>query len=170
MAEVKLNITGLDCLECARGLEASDVRTLLKYPEDSAGGIMTTEFAEVPSDISVQEAIEYLRHSEESQDDEMMYYVHILGEDKQLKGIVTLRDLVMADPQSSLHQWDQTEPITAEPLTPQKEVAYLIAKYDLLSIPVVHPETREMLGIVTFDDAIDIILPTAWKKRLPRLF
>jgi len=150
--------------------EASDVRTLLKYPEDSAGGIMTTEFAEVPSDISVQEAIEYLRHSEESQDDEMMYYVHILGEDKQLKGIVTLRDLVMADPQSSLHQWDQTEPITAEPLTPQKEVAYLIAKYDLLSIPVVHPETREMLGIVTFDDAIDIILPTAWKKRLPRLF
>lgn len=100
----------------------------------------------------------------------MMYYVHILGEDKQLKGIVTLRDLVMADPQSSLHQWDQTEPITAEPLTPQKDVAYLIAKYDLLSIPVIHPETREMLGIVTFDDAIDIILPTAWKKRLPRLF
>jgi len=150
--------------------EALDVRTLLKYPEDSAGGIMTTEFAQVPDNITVQEALAYLRESEEAQEDEIMYYVHILDDDRHLKGIVTLRDMVMADPASSLEKWQQSEQVTTEPLTPQEDVAYLIAKYDLLSIPVIDPESKEMLGIVTVDDAIDIVLPTAWKKRLPRLF
>jgi len=99
-----------------------------------------------------------------------MYYVHILDRDGRLRGIVTLRDLVMANPASDLHQWVDLEELAVEPLTPQKEVAYLIAKYNLRSIPVIDPESKEMLGIVTVDDAIDIVLPTAWKKRLPRLF
>ena len=150
--------------------EALDVRTLLAYPEDTAGGIMTTEFAHVPDNITVKEALEFLRTSEEAREDEIMYYVHILDENRQLKGIVTLRNLVMADPSSSIHQWEQSEQVTIEPLTPQEEVGYLIAKYDLLSIPVIDQETKEMLGIITVDDAIDIVLPTAWKKRLPRLF
>jgi CBS domain-containing protein/sporulation protein YlmC with PRC-barrel domain len=150
--------------------EALDVRTLLTYPEDTAGGIMTTEFAHVPNNITVQEAIDYLRNSEEAIEDEVMYYVHILDKNQQLRGVVTLRDLVMANPASDLHQWEQIEQITVEPLTPQEEVAYFIAKYDLLSIPVIDPENNQMLGIVTVDDAIDVVLPTAWKKRLPRLF
>jgi Mg/Co/Ni transporter MgtE len=99
-----------------------------------------------------------------------MYYVHILDRDMRLCGIVTLPDLVMADPGSDLRQWIKGEPLAVEPLTPQKEVAYLIAKYNLRSIPVTDPESKAMLGIVTVDDAIDIVLPTAWKKRLPRLF
>jgi CBS domain-containing protein/sporulation protein YlmC with PRC-barrel domain len=150
--------------------EAQDVRTLLKYPEDTAGGIMTTEFAHVPDNITVQEAINYLRNSEEAREDEIMVYVYILDKIQRLKGIITLRDLVMADPNNDLSQWEKTDQITVEPHTPQEEVAYLIAKYDLLSIPVIDPDTEEMLGIVTVDDAIDIVLPTAWKKRLPRLF
>jgi CBS domain-containing protein/sporulation protein YlmC with PRC-barrel domain len=150
--------------------DAQEVRTLLAYPEDTAGGIMTTEFAHVPDHITVGEAIHYLRHSEDAQDDEVMYYVHILDPNRQLRGIITLRDLVMANPTSAVRQWVEMEEITVEPLTPQKEVAYLIAKYDLLSIPVVDPDNKEMLGIVTVDDAIDVVLPTAWKKRLPRLF
>ncbi|MBW6467045.1 MAG: CBS domain-containing protein [Brevefilum sp.] len=150
--------------------EALEVRTLLTYPEDSAGGIMTTEFAYVPEDLTVGQALDYLRRSEDAQDDEVMYYVHILDHDRQLKGIVTLRDLVMSDPDSDLRQWVEAEAISAEPLTPQKEVAYLIAKYNLRSIPVIDPESQAMLGIVTVDDAVDIVLPTAWKKRLPRLY
>lgn len=150
--------------------EALDVRTLLTYPEDTAGGIMTTEFANVPENITVREAIDYLRNSEEAQEDEVMYYVHILDQAERLNGIITLRDLVMADPGSSLDQWKEPDVISVEPLTPQNEVAYLIAKYDLLSIPVIDPENNRMLGIVTVDDAIDVVLPTAWKKRLPRLF
>jgi CBS domain-containing protein/sporulation protein YlmC with PRC-barrel domain len=150
--------------------EALDLQTLLKYPEDTAGGIMTTEFAHVPDNITVQEAIGYLRQSKDAREDEVMYYVHIIDNQGRLKGIVTLRDLVMADPQSKLQQWEEPDIIYVEPLTPQEDVAYMIAKYDLLSIPVVDPDSEEMLGIVTVDDAIDVILPTAWKKRLPRLF
>ena len=157
-------------LELMEKEEAQEVRTLLTYPEDTAGGIMTTEFAHVPEDITVAEALKYLRSSEDARDDEVMYYVHILDQYKQLKGIVTLRDLVMADPHSDLSQWVEPEGIYVEPLTPQRDVAYLIAKYNLLSIPVIDPESRSMLGIVTVDDAIDVVLPTAWKKRLPRLF
>jgi CBS domain-containing protein/sporulation protein YlmC with PRC-barrel domain len=157
-------------LELMEQDEALEVRTLLTYPEDTAGGIMTTEFAHVPEDLTVGEALDFLRQSEDAQDDEVMYYVHILDHNRQLKGIVTLRDLVMADPNSNLRQWVEVEEISVEPLTPQKEVAYLIAKYDLRSIPVIDPENQAMLGIVTVDDAIDIVLPTAWKKRLPRLY
>jgi CBS domain-containing protein/sporulation protein YlmC with PRC-barrel domain len=150
--------------------EALDLQTLLKFPEDTAGGIMTTEFAHVPDNITIQEAIDYLRQSKDAREDEVMYYVHIIDNQGRLKGIVTLRDLVMADPQSKLQQWEEPDIIYVEPLTPQEDVAYMIAKYDLLSIPVVDPDSEEMLGIVTVDDAIDVILPTAWKKRLPRLF
>jgi magnesium transporter len=164
------NGTSQALLELMEQDEALEVRTLLTYPEDTAGGIMTTEFAYVPEDLTVGQALDYLRQSEDAQDDEVMYYVHILDHNGQLKGIVTLRDLVMADPNSDLRQWVEAEEITVEPLTPQKEVAYLIAKYDLRSIPVIDPESQAMLGIVTVDDAVDIVLPTAWKKRLPRLY
>ena len=164
------NGTSQALLELMEQDEALEVRTLLTYPEDAAGGIMTTEFAYVPEDLTVGEALDFLRQSEDAQDDEVMYYVHILDHNQQLKGIVTLRDLVMADPNSNLRQWVEAEEISVEPLTPQKEVAYLIAKYDLRSIPVIDPENQAMLGIVTVDDAIDIVLPTAWKKRLPRLY
>ena len=54
------------------------------------------------------------------------------------------------------------------PLTPQEEAAYLVAKYDLMALPVVEPESNRMIGIVTVDDALDTVLPTAWKKKLPR--
>ncbi|MCD6475786.1 MAG: magnesium transporter [Anaerolineaceae bacterium] len=157
-------------LEMMENDEAEEVRSLLAYPEDTAGGIMTTEFTFVPKDLLVQEAIEYLRNSEDANDDEGMYYVYILDESQRLVGVVSLRDLIMAPPNTPLDQWKQSEPITINPLTPQKEVAYLIAKYDLLSIPVVEKKSGEMLGIVTVDDAIDTMLPTAWKKRLPRFF
>lgn len=150
--------------------EAHDILTLLNFPEDTAGGIMTTEFAFIPDHLTTREAIDYLRHSKDAQDDEVMYYVHILDEVHRLKGIVTLRDLVMSDPEDNLKKWEESDEIFVELLTPQKEVAYLIAKYDLLSIPVIDPDSEKMLGIVTVDDAIDTLLPTAWKKRLPRLF
>ena len=157
-------------LELMEQDEAREVRTLLNYPEDTAGGIMTTEFAYVPEDLTVGEALDYLRQSEDARDDEVMYYVHILDHEQRLRGIVTLRDLVMADPTSDLRKWVEAEVLAVEPLTPQEDVAYLIAKYNLLSIPVIDPESQAMLGIVTVDDAIDTVLPTAWKKRLPRLF
>ncbi len=150
--------------------DEAEVRTLLAYPEDSAGGIMTTEFARVPLGLCVGEALEYLRRSEQSREDEAMYYIHLTDESGILRGVVSLRDLVLAPPETPLTRWAETEPVTVEPQTPQEEVAYLVAKYDLLSVPVVDGESGRLLGIVTVDDAIDAVLPTAWKKRLPRFF
>jgi magnesium transporter len=150
--------------------EAEDVQALLGYPEDSAGGIMTTEFAWVPAGLSAGEALEYLRTSSEAQDDEVMHYVYVLDAEERLRGMVSLRDLVMAPPDEPMVATIDASPVTVSPLIPQEDVAYLIAKYDLLAIPVVHKDSGLMLGIVTVDDAIDPILPTAWKKRLPRLY
>ena len=148
--------------------EAEEVRSLLGYPEDSSGGIMTTEFTWVPENFTVGEALKFLRSSEDALEDEFMYYVYILDENQKLKGVVSLRDLVTSPLDQPLSKWINDSVVKVYPLTPQEDAAYLIAKYDLMAIPVVEPETDKMLGIVTVDDALDTVLPTAWKKRLPR--
>ncbi len=147
-----------------------EIRSLLAYPEHTAGGIMTTKYAYAPFGLRAGEILDYLRNSEENREDEMMYYVHLVDEQDILRTVVSLRDLVLAPPTASLDQEMETEPITVDPYTSQVDVAYLVAKYDLLSVPVVDEETQKLLGIVTVDDAIDAVLPTAWKKRLPRFF
>jgi len=148
--------------------EAEEVRSLLGYPEDSSGGIMTTEFTWVPEHFTVGEALQFLRSSEDALEDEFMYYIYILDENQKLKGVVTLRDLVTSPLDQPLSKWIDDSIVRVYPLTPQEDAAYLIAKYDLMAVPVVEPETERMLGIVTVDDALDTVLPTAWKKRLPR--
>jgi len=150
--------------------EAAEVRSLLAYPEDSAGGIMTTEFAHAPIGLRAGELLDYLRRSEDARDDEAMYYIYLVDEYHHLRGVISLRDLVMATPDADLTPWIDLDPVTVDPYTPQEEVAYTVAKYDLLAVPVIDPETNALLGIVTVDDAVDTVLPTAWKKRLPRFF
>ncbi len=149
--------------------ETSQVIKLLAYPEDTAGGIMTTEFTTIPAGLTVGQALEHLRQSPEAREDEALYYVHVVDEERRLVGVLGLRDLVLADPQRSVDEIMARQPITVDPLTSQTEVARLVAKYNLLEVPVV--DTRGVLdGVVTVDDAIDAIIPTAWKKRLPRFF
>lgn len=150
--------------------EADDVRKLLHYPPESAGGIMTTDYGWILNELKVGEAIEFLRSSEDAQEVEDMYYIYVLDKKENLMGVIYLRDLVMASPQELVDTLMDHDPVYVEPMTPQDEVAYLIAKYNLLSIPVLKEGTRTMLGIVTLDDAIDSVLPTAYKKRLPRFF
>ncbi|MBM4467099.1 MAG: magnesium transporter, partial [Chloroflexi bacterium] len=162
--------TSAQLLELMEHKDAADVRSLLRYPEDSAGGVMTTEFAHVPVGLPADEALDHLRRSPDAQDDEAMYYVYLTDEAGKLQGVISLRDLVMAPSNASLDAWTDKDPVTVGPYTPQEEVAYLVAKYDLLSVPVVDENSGELLGIVTVDDAIDTVLPTAWKKRLPRFF
>jgi len=149
--------------------ESEDVQQLLAYPEDRAGGIMTTEFATVPEGLTAGEALDWLRSSEEAREDETLYYVYVVDHQGSLKGVISLRDLVLVAPQTPVADLMHADPITVDPLTPQAEVAHLVAKYDLLAVPVVD-ENNVLLGIVTVDDAIDAVLPTAWKKRLPRFF
>ena len=97
-----------------------------------------------------------------------MYYIYILDPEKHLKGVISLRDLVTSPLDMPLSDRFEDHVVTVSPYESQHAAAYLVAKYNLMAVPVIDPQTDEMLGIVTVDDAIDTVLPTAWKKKLPR--
>jgi Mg/Co/Ni transporter MgtE len=149
--------------------ESEDVKELLSYREDSAGGIMTTDYVAVPEHWTAAQIIEHLRVVADEID--IVHYIWVVTDltDETLVGMITLRDLILAPPDAPASAFMAREPLTAHLDDDQDQVAKLIAKYDLMAAPVVDDEGR-LRGIVTVDDAIDIILPTAWKKRLPRLF
>lgn len=158
-----------ELLGLMEGPEAREVRELLGYPEDSAGGIMTTDYLAVPQRMTAQETIDELRANRAPA--EMAYYVYVLEdrEGERLTGVVSLRELILADPARPLTEVMRHNPITVTVRDDQHDVARLIAKYNLLAVPVIDDKHR-LQGVVTVDDAIDILLPTAWKKRLPRVF
>ncbi len=156
-------------LELMEHPESVEMVKLLAFPEDTAGGIMTTEFTTLPMGYRVDDALAYLRKSPQAQEDETLYYLHVVDDQNRLKGVIALRDLVMAEPEALVDDIMEQNVITAEPLMPQQEVARIVARYNLLEVPVVDPE-GVMQGIVTVDDAIDAVIPTAWKKRLPRFY
>ena len=147
--------------------EAAEVEELLGYPEDTAGGIMTTEFVAVPAQLSAADTIDRLRELEP--DAETIYYVYVTDEEGRLVGVLSLRDLIVARPETPISEVMIDEPVAVGALADQDEVAEVVAHYNLLAVPVVDDGGR-LVGIVTVDDAIDTVLPTAWKKRLPRLF
>ena len=199
--------------------EAEDVATLLGYPEDSAGGIMTTEYVAVPEWTTAGAVIEAMRAQTKAAlagaDDPLpdaLPEIYVVIEDTpparvapvrrpamrgrngarsrprptqapvataprnftlwtegRLVGIVSLRDLLLADPQARMEEVMGPVECIARPLDEERDVARLIADEDLVALPVVDDDGK-MLGIVTVDDAIDVILPTAWKKRIPRAF
>ncbi len=162
--------TSHELLQLMEEDEAQEIRTLLHYPPDSAGGIMTTDYAWIYEGLSVSQAIDFLRSSEDAQEVEDMYYIYVMDKEEQLKGVIYLRDLVMAKPGILVESLMDGNPVFISPHANQDEAAYLVAKYDLLAVPVVDETTHKMLGIVTLDDALDTVLPTAYKKRLPRFF
>ncbi|HEY9228261.1 MAG TPA: magnesium transporter, partial [Gemmatimonadaceae bacterium] len=131
---------------------------LLRYPPDTAGGLMTTEFVSMPTTWTVQQALDYIAKVGRAK--ETVYAIYLLDPAKNtLEQVVSLRDLMVArdrtQPVGALGE--QRAPITVEPTCDRIEAARQIAKYNLLAVPVVD-ETRHMLGIVTVDDVIDAIV------------
>jgi len=147
--------------------EASDVKALLQYPEDTAGGLMTPEVVTVPAGMTAQEAIGYIRKAGEEA--ETIYYCYVVDDRSRLVGIFSLRELVVAPPTRVIDDFMAKDVVSVLPNASQEDTAGLISRYNLLAIPVVDEE-RKLLGIVTVDDAIDAVLPTRWKKRLPKVF
>jgi magnesium transporter len=147
--------------------EAEDVRKLLTYPEDSAGGIMTTEYAALHPQLTAAHAIAALRRMAEEA--ETIFYVYVTDNEDHLMGVFSLSDLIFAQPKKRVSDFMDTRLITVHLLDDQEQVAQTISKYNLLAVPVVDEENR-LQGIVTADDALDKIIPTAWKKRLPRFY
>lgn len=147
--------------------EAEDVRKLLTYPDDTAGGIMTTEFVAVRPGQTAEQVMRALRQMAEEA--ETINDLYVTTQADELVGSFTLRDLVLADPATPVEAFMQRRPATVQLGDSQAAVAQLVSKYNLLAVPVVDPAQR-LHGIVTADDALDKIIPTAWKKRLPRMY
>lgn len=146
--------------------EARDVQELLEHEEDTAGGIMTTEYVAFPPAMTVEEAIRELRL--EAPDVETVYYLYIVDDHERLVGVVTLKDLILARPETRIQDIMKTPVKTVFLETEQKDVAEFVSKYNLLAAPVVDDDMI-LRGIVTVDDVVDFLLPPASRKRRRRL-
>lgn len=138
--------------------EAHKVRALLHYAEDTAGGLMTHEYVAVYHTFTVQQAIEFLR--EKAPTAETIYYVYVINETDRLIGVVSLRELLIAKPDTQVQNIMFERVISVPTNTDQEEVARLLERYDFLAIPVVNRQGR-LLGIVTVDDIVDVIIEEA---------
>ncbi len=168
-----------------------EINKILKYPKDSAGSVMTTEFVDLKKDLTVEDA--FLRIRRTAVDKETIYTCYVKDENRHLIGLVTVKDLLLADYQEKISDIMETNIIYVNTTDDQEYVANMFTKYDFTTIPVVDNENR-LVGIVTFDDAMDVlqdettediekmaaISPTdkpyskmsafeLWKKRIPWL-
>ena len=131
------------------------INQILRYPEYSAGSIMTTEFVSLRPNMTVEEAI--LRIRRQGVDKETIYTCYVLSKDRKLMGIVTVKDLLLAaDDEMPIEEFMITNVIYVNTKTDQEEVAQMFSKYNFLAMPVVDGEGR-MVGIITVDDALDVL-------------
>lgn len=146
--------------------EADELRELLRHAEDSAGGIMTTEFIALDATMTVGQAIEHIRKLEPNA--ETIYYAYVVDAEEHLKGVLSLRKMIVSSPDTLIRDIMEDSPVTVNVKDEQEEAAKIIAKYNLLAVPVVDDEGK-LEGIVTVDDAIDVVIPTAWKQRFSHM-
>ena len=158
-----------ELLGLMEGEEQADVVELLPYEDDTAGGLMTTEFVTLPRELTVGAALARLRDMAETPN--MIYYLYVVEAEESWKliGVIALRSLILADPSAPLAAVMRTEFQSAHADEPARDVAQRIAEYNLLALPVID-QTGDILGIITVDDAMEILLPKNWRQRLPRLF
>jgi magnesium transporter len=134
--------------------EARQIRKLLGYKEKTAGGIMTPEVTTVTEDATIQEVIEHLRGA--AADNENIYYIYVVGPKRVLEGVISLRDLIVSAPDTRIADIVERELFTVGVDDDQEQVADMMSKYDLLALPVID-EAGRLLGMVTVDDALDVL-------------
>jgi len=142
-----------DIVQLMEPESAVDLEAIMGYPEDTAGGIMIPEAFSLNENMTAAEAIEILQQSEHN---EMVFYVYVVDDDNHLKGVSSLRQLLMVSPQKKLKDFMIPQVVSVLPETDQEEVARLVGRYNILALPVVDEENH-LLGIVTVDDIIDVI-------------
>ena len=147
--------------------EASEVRELLAYGEETAGGLMTTDFITVTPETTAEQVIERMR--ELHPDADQVYYLYVTNADGLLVGTITLRGLIVARPKTPVSDFMRPDPISVALDLDAEQVGAAIARYNLLALPVVYAEGR-MQGMVTVDDALERALGEGWRKRLPEIY
>jgi len=141
-------------LDKMKTAESEEVEDLLRYEDDTAGGIMVPDFIALREDVTAREAIESLQT--EHSDVEMAFYLYVVDEYGKLVGVSSLRQLVVVSPETPLKEFMITDVFSVQTDMDQEEVARLVARYDILAVPVVDGSNR-LVGIVTVDDVIDIL-------------
>jgi len=143
-----------DALRLIAKAERNDIRRLLSYDDGSAGSIMTTEYASLPANITVREALAQLRI--QAPNSETIYYVYILDDARHLEGFISLRELILAKPEALLSGLMQREVIRFKVTEQREVVAQELGRYNFIALPIVDADDR-LVGIVTHDDALDVV-------------
>jgi len=141
-------------LDKMKTAESEEVEDLLRYEDDTAGGIMVPDFIALKEDVTAKEAIDSLQ--KEHSDVEMPFYLYVVDEYGKLVGVSSLRQLVVVPPETPLKEFMSTDVFSVQTDMDQEEVAKIVARYDILAVPVVDGSNR-LVGIVTVDDVIDIL-------------
>jgi len=134
--------------------ERRDIQRLSAYPEGTAGAVMTSEFARLSEEHTVEQATNVVKHQAEEL--ETIYYLYVVDQEDHLRGLVSWKEMVLAKPARLIGDLMERDLVTVHVLDDQEEVADKVARYDLLAIPVVDDEHR-LLGIITHDDVIDVV-------------
>lgn len=139
---------------------ADDVKELAAYPENTAGSIMTTAFVAVPPEAKVWQAMAEVRRKSKTEATETIYYVYALAYEGQLVGVVSLRDLILAEPSQIVADVMVSNVVRVHDQADREEVARTMAKYDFHALPVVD-DAGKMVGLITSDDVVDVIIEEA---------
>jgi CBS domain-containing protein len=142
---------------------------LLRYPENSVGGIMTNDVIAIPGEFTISEARERLRSK--LQDPDFVYFLYVIDDDenKHLRGVVTLRSILVARDDQKLEEIMNPYLATLSPLDSPRQAAYRLIKSQLAALPVVSQDSR-LLGVVTVDAAVSLVAPGTWSSQAPRIF
>lgn len=133
--------------------EREDIRRLASYEEGTTGSVMSSDYVTVVAETSIAQALEVVRHT--APNAETIYQIYILNAEQQLSGVLSLRQLILAKPEAIVDQVMTTDLVSINAAEPQEEASRLISRYDLLALPVVDDNQR-LIGIVTYDDAMDV--------------
>jgi len=151
-----------ELIRLMRPKKASAVTQLLKHKDETAGGLMTTEIIILSQDMTADQTIQKLR--EMAPNAETIYYLYITDLEGHLTGVLSLRNLIVAKPETKISDIMIKDVITVSPEENQRKVAEVISKYNLLAVPVVDKD-RKVMGIITVDDVVDFILPPLSRRK-----
>ena len=142
--------------------EAEEIQELMEHENDTAGGLMNHEFIAISADTTVGKVLDEIKR--QAKEVETIYYAYVLDNDERLVGVISLRELLIGNPELPVSEVMNEQLKTVDVETESEDILALLAKYDLIAVPVLDDEGK-MAGVVTIDDVVELFLPYALKRR-----